>query len=209
MLQLLELAPLVIFVLVFGLKDQSINVAGFQHVFDGIYDATAALMIATTLQVLLVWFLKRHIEKRLWWLLAAVLIFGSATLILHNQLFIQWKPTVFNWALCLALLGSHFFTKQNLVERMLGAQFQLPKHLYIRIMFIWAGYFFVVGALNIFVAYSFSEAFWVKYKLYSAIGFTLTMTIITTIILAPYIKENTAIDNAALESSGTKKETSD
>jgi intracellular septation protein len=98
MLQLLELMPLVIFVLVFGLKDQSINVAGYQHVFDGIYDATAALMIATVLQVLIVWLLKRHVEKRLWWLLAAVLIFGSATLILHNQLFIQWKPTVFNWS---------------------------------------------------------------------------------------------------------------
>ena len=80
MLQLLELMPLVIFVLVFGLKDQTVSIAGLQHSFDGIYDATAALMIATVLQVLLVWLLKRHVEKRLWWLLAAVLIFGSATL---------------------------------------------------------------------------------------------------------------------------------
>ncbi len=208
MLQLLELVPLIIFVLVFGLKDQSISVAGFQHKFDGIYDATAALMLATALQFLLVWFLKRHVEKRLWWLLAAVLIFGSATLILHNQLFIQWKPTVFNWALCLVLLGSHFFTKQNLVERMLGQQIQLPTNMYARIMFIWAGYFFVVGALNIFVAYSFSEAFWVKYKLYSAIGFTLTMTIITTIMLAPHIKDSTALENVAAENASTKKETS-
>lgn len=189
MLQLLELMPLVIFVLVFGLKDQSFVMAGFQHTFDGIYDATAALMIATVLQVLLVWLLKRKVEKRLWWLLAAVLVFGSATLILHNQLFIQWKPTVFNWVLCLVLLGSHFFTKQNLVERMLGQQIQLPTHLYRRIAFIWAGYFFIVGALNLIVAYSFSEAFWVKYKLYSSIGFTLLMTIITTIILAPHIKD--------------------
>jgi intracellular septation protein len=195
MLQLLELMPLVIFVLVFGLKDQNVSFAGFQHTFDGIYDATGALMIATVLQVLLVWLLKRHVEKRLWWLLAAVLIFGSATLVLHNQLFIQWKPTVFNWALCLALLGSHFFTKKNLVERMLGQQIQLPSALYLRITFIWAGYFFVVGALNIVVAYSFSEAFWVKYKLYSAIGFTLLMAIITSILLAPHIKEDSLKDN--------------
>ncbi len=206
MLQLLELVPLVIFVLVFGLKDQAISVAGFQHVCDGIYDATAALMIATTLQVFLVWLLKRHVEKRLWWLLAAVLIFGSATLILHNQLFIQWKPTVFNWVICLALLGSHFFTKQNFVERILGQQIQLPTNLHTRIMFIWAGYFFIVGALNIFVAYSFSEAFWVKYKLYSAIGFTLIMTIITTIMLAPYIKDSTVSENTAAEKAVTEKE---
>lgn len=190
MLQLLELMPLVIFVLVFGLKDQTVTLAGFPHTFDGIYDATAALMAATVLQVLLVWLLKRHVEKRLWWLLAAVLAFGSATLILHNQLFIQWKPTIFNWVLCLVLLGSHFFTQRNLVERMLGQQLQLPTFLYRRLTFIWAGYFFVVGALNLVVAYSFSEAFWVQYKLYSAIGFTLLMTIITTIILAPHIRED-------------------
>jgi intracellular septation protein len=114
---------------------------------------------------------------------------------------------VFNWALCLVLLGSHFFTKQNLVERMLGQQIQLPTNMYARIMFIWAAYFFIVGALNIFVAYSFSEAFWVKYKLYSAIGFTLTMTIITTIMLAPYIKDSTALENTALENTATEKET--
>jgi intracellular septation protein len=202
MLQLLELMPLVIFVLVFGLKDQTVSMAGLQHTFDGIYDATAALMIATVLQVLLVWLLKRHVEKRLWWLLAAVLIFGSATLILHNQLFIQWKPTIFNWALCLVLLGSHYFTKQNLVERILDKQIQLPTIMYKRITFIWAAYFFIVGALNLVVAYSFSEAFWVQYKLYSAIGFTVLMTIITTILLAPYIKDASMPDTTTEENTG-------
>lgn len=194
MLQLLELMPLVIFVLVFGLKDQSVSLAGYQHTFDGIYDATAALMLATVAQVLLVWLLKRHVEKRLWWLLAAVLVFGTATLVLHNQLFIQWKPTVFNWVLCLVLLGTHFFTRHNLIERMLGQQLQVPPAIYQRLTFIWAGYFFVVGGLNLVVAYSFSEAFWVNYKLYSAIGFTLVITIITAIILSPYIKEDTVAE---------------
>jgi len=199
MLQLLELMPLVVFVMVFGLKGDTVTFAGFQHTFDGIYDATAALMIATVLQVLLVWFIKKKVEKRLLWLLAAVLVFGAATLILHNQLFIQWKPTIFNWALCLVLLGSHLFTKKNLVERMIGQQIHLPPALYLRITFVWAAYFFLVGALNLIVAYSFSEAFWVKYKLYSAIGFTLLMAIITSVMLAPHIKEDDMHSNNKLD----------
>ena len=46
------------------------------------------------------------------------------------------------------------------------------------------------GALNIFVAYGFSEETWVSYKLYSAIGFTLALTILTALMISPYIKED-------------------
>lgn len=192
MLQLLELMPLVVFVLVFRLKGDTASLAGITHTFDGIYDATAALMVATVLQVLLVWLVKREVEKRLWWLLAAVLVFGSATLLLHNQLFIQWKPTVFNWVLALALLASQVFTPSSLVERMLAGQITVPKAACTRLTYVWAGYFFLVGALNLVVAYGFSEAFWVQYKLWSAIGFTLLITAITAVMLSPYVKDETA-----------------
>ena len=189
MMQLLELLPLIVFVLVFQLKGQTIELAGFSHSFDGIYSATAALMIATTLQVLIVWLWKREVEKRLLWLLATVLIFGTATLVLHNQLFIQWKPTVFNWALALAMLGSQWFTEKNLVQRLLGQQINLPAAASVRVTYVWASYFFVVGALNLVVAYGFSEAFWVNYKLWSSILFTLLIAVITAVLLSPYLKD--------------------
>lgn len=194
MSQLLELLPLVIFVSIYGLKGDTIDLAGFHHQFDGIYDATAALMATTVLQVLIVWLWKKQVEKRLWWLLAAVLIFGTATLVLHNQLFIQWKPTIFNWALCLVLLGSHWFTSQNLIQRMLGQQLQIPPQACTRMTYVWAGYFFLVGALNLVVAYHFSEAFWVKYKLYSSIGFTLVIAVVTGVMLSPYIQDSNTAD---------------
>ncbi len=189
MLQLLELLPLVIFVTVYSMKDRVIDIMGITHHFDGIYDATAALMIATCLQVLIVWLWKRKIEKRLLWLLAAVLIFGSATLILHNKLFIQWKPTVFNWTLCLILLGSHWLGRDNLIEKLLGEQLPLPTTIYTRLGFIWAGYFFIVGALNLIVAFNFSESIWVHYKLWSSVAFTVIIMIITVIIVSPYLKD--------------------
>lgn len=189
MMQLLELLPLIAFVLSFRMKGETLDIAGYQYQFDGIYSATAVLMVATVLQVLIVWLWKREVEKRLLWLLATVMVFGAATLILHNQLFIQWKPTIFNWVLCLVLLGSHWFTEKNLVQRMLGQQLELPAPVYKRLTFIWAGYFFIVGALNLVVAYLFSEAFWVDYKLWSAFGFTVIIAIVTGIVLAPHIKE--------------------
>jgi intracellular septation protein len=201
MMQLLELMPLVAFFAAFKMNGHVVDWAGFHYQFDGIYSATAILMVATTLQVGAVWVWKRTLEKRMLWLLASILVFGSATLLFHNQLFIQWKPTVFNWVLGAVVIGSHLFTEKNIVQRMLGQQLQLPGHICIRLSYLWSGYFFLVGALNLVVAYHFSEGTWVSYKLWSAIVYTLIMSIVTAMIVAPYLKiETTAAEKADKDS---------
>ena len=42
-----------------------------------------------------------------------VLVFGGATLLLHNRLFIQWKPTVLFWLLSLAFIGSFWIGERT------------------------------------------------------------------------------------------------
>lgn len=156
---------------------------------DGIFSATAVLITATILQVLLTWIFTRELEKRLLWLLAAVCVFGGATLFFRDQTFIFWKPTVFNWVLALAFGGSYFFGERNLMERALGSQIELPRPIWNRLLWLWVGNFAMVGSLNLVVAYQFSESFWVSYKLYSAIGFTLLLTVITAFMIAPHLQE--------------------
>jgi len=119
-------------------------------------------------------------------------VFGGATLVLHNQIFIQWKPTIFNWVLALAFGGSQFIGDKNLMERTLGSQIHLPKQVWTRLNLLWVANFAIVGALNLVVAYGFSEATWVSYKLYSAIGFTLLLTVITALMISPHLKEDEA-----------------
>ncbi len=46
-----------------------------------------------------------------------------------------------------------------------------------------------MGALNLVVAYGYSEETWVSYKLYSAIGFTLLLTILTALMITPHLKD--------------------
>lgn len=199
MMQLLELLPVAIFALVYFCKGST--VAGIT--FDGIYTATAALMIATCLQVLIIWLARRQVEKRVLWLLVGVLAFGGATLLFHNQLFIQWKPTIFNWILAVILIGAQLGTGKNIVQRILGDELSVPEAVCLKLNSIWAGYFFVVGLLNLVVAYNFTETFWVTYKLASSIGFTLLMTFITALIVAPYIKDETAADKSATDTGRT------
>ncbi|MEH6583451.1 MAG: septation protein A [Halioglobus sp.] len=189
MKQLAEFIPIALFFIVYQLKGEEIAIAGWTYQFDGIFSATTVLIIATVLQVVLTYVFTRELEKRLIWLLLAVCVFGGATLIFRNQMFIQWKPTIFNWVLAIAFGASQYIGEKNLMERTLGGQIQLPKGVWRRLNLLWVANFAIVGALNIYVAYSYTEAFWVSYKLYSAIGFTLVLTILTALLISPHIKE--------------------
>ncbi len=195
MKQLAEFIPIALFFIVYQLDGESMSLGGWAYTFDGIFSATAVLMAATLVQVGLGWALTRQLEKRALWMLLAVLVFGGATLLLRNQMFIQWKPTIFNWALALAFGASQFIGDKNLMERTLGSQIHLPKAAWNKLNLLWVANFAIVGALNLVVAYGFSEATWVSYKLYSAIGFTLLLTVLTALLISPHLKDEQITDN--------------
>lgn len=189
MKQILDLIPLILFFVAFKMDGETLELFGFSHQFDGIFSATAVLIVATAIQLLMTKLITGKVEKQLLWLFAVIVVAGSATLILRNELFIQWKPTVFNWGLALVLIGGLIFGKQSLLEKMLGQQIELPPIAWARLNQLWIANFLIVGALNIFVAYNFSQAAWVDYKLYSSIGFTLLLMILTMVVVFPHIKD--------------------
>lgn len=174
------------------MKGESIEVFGWQHEFDGIFSATAALMIATVIQVLLSFIITKHMEKRQLLVTAIVLVAGSLTLIFQNKLFIQWKPTIVNGIFAISfLLAPLIGNKKTLLERALGNQLaEVPHQGWLKLNLIWVAIFTTAGVLNIVVAYNFTEAQWVSYKLYSAIGFILVQTLATALVLAPYMKDS-------------------
>jgi intracellular septation protein len=118
---------------------------------------------------------------------SAVLVFafGAATLILHDQRFIQWKPTVFFWLLSIALLGSMWIGKQPLVQRLLSraleGQVRVSEATWRRLNLLWVVFYVLLGAVNLIVAFNASEATWVKFKV---IGLTLATIVFTGAQLA-------------------------
>ena len=174
---------------------QSLELLGYSHTFDGIFSATAVLMVSSVMVWLMACALSRQNERRLMWMAIAVVVFGAATLILRDQRFIQWKPTVFNWVLAVVFFGSQFMGDRNLLERLLGGQLSLTRRVWTQLNALWVGNFTLVGALNLFVAYQYEEAFWVSYKLYSSIGFTILLMLLTILIVAPHLKEQEAVES--------------
>jgi len=188
MKQFLEFLPLVLFFGAYQMNGETISVGEWLYAFDGIYSATAVLMLSSVAVLFVAFVLERRLDKRLMWMTVAILVFGAATLIFRDQRFIQWKPTVFNWVLALVFLASQFVGDKNLLQRFLGQQLVLPRAVWGRLNLLYVAHFSVVGALNLFVAYRYEEAFWVSYKLYSSLGFTIALMALTVLLLFPHLK---------------------
>lgn len=199
MKQLLEFIPIILFFTVYQFDGETFEIMGWSHTVSGIYTATAVLIVSTLISLPIIWWLTGELEKRLLWTTAALLVFGGATLAFQNELFIQWKPSIFNWGMAIAFGASQVFGSKNFLERLMGAQITLPAKIWGRLCWVWVAHFTLVGILNLVVAYRFEEATWVAYKLWSGIAFTILLMIITTLIMSPWMKNSTPAGDSDVE----------
>ncbi len=167
------------------------------YFYEDIYFATTVLMATMPLAFLLQWLITRKINKIYLASTAAVLALGSATLYFHDPLFLYWKPTVLNWAIALAFLGSQFLGEKTFVERMMQNAAQLTPAQWRRLNSIWVVFFAAVGCINLYVAFAFSEATWVKFKLFGMFGITVVFVIIQSVWLTMTIKGNESTDQSS------------
>ena len=159
-----------------------------------IYVATAVLMAGICLQVAWEFVATRRVGRKTQVIFWVAMMFGGATLVFRDAIFLLWKPTVVNWLFCAGLVISQFAGKDNLVKKMLGEQITLPDNVWRNLNLGWALGFFVAGVLNLVVAYNFSLEFWVSYKLIGGVAITLTYMVITMIYLVKggYLQEEEA-----------------
>jgi intracellular septation protein len=160
---LAEFAPLLAFIVTYYLR--------------GLYAATAVLMIAMLVLLGVDWLRLRRVPPLHALSAVLVLVFGSATLLLHNKQFIQWKPTVFFWLASAAFLGSFWIGKQTLTQRFLGAalgeRLTVSAALWRRLNGWWTAFYAALGALNLVVAHYASERAWVNFKVFGLTLLTL------------------------------------
>ena len=195
MKQLLEFLPLIIFFIVYQMSGTTLSVGDSEYTFDGIYTATIALILTTILQVIIVKLVWGSVEKRLLGVAGAVIIFGGATVLLKDPVFIFWKPTVFNWALAGVSVVWHVMRGKCLFEDLLPDEIEMPKHVWKRVTVASTLHLFIVGAVNLYVAYNFSMDAWVSFKLWSAVLFTLIWAVVIGVIMGPHLKETDSSDD--------------
>ena len=160
---LAEFAPLVAFFVTYSLR--------------GLYAATAVLMVAMLALLAYDWLRLRRIPPLHALSALLVLLLGSATLLLHNRLFIQWKPTVLFWLVSIAFVGSFWVGERTLTQRFLEpalAGRAAVSASQWRRMNLWSALFYLLlGGANLAVAYGASERTWVYFKLFGVALLTI------------------------------------
>ena len=165
MKQLLDFLPVLAFVGVYAFTD--------------IFIATAALMVSAVAQVSIMKLMRRHVSRQMWVVMWVALASGGLTLAFRDALFIQWKPTIVYWVMAAALVGSRYVGRGDYLERALGRAITLPSPAWTRVTWGWGLALAAAGGANLFVAFGFSEAAWVTYKLVSAFAIPLLLTVAT------------------------------
>jgi intracellular septation protein len=152
--------------------------------------ATAVAIVATLGQIVYLLARGKKVDTMLWVSLAIITFFGGATIYFHNETFIKWKPTVLYWCFSAALLISQTLMGKNLIRLMMEKQVALPSAVWQRLSVAWALFFAAMGVLNLYVAYNFSTAAWVNFKLFGFTGLMFAFVIAQSLFLSKYIKDS-------------------
>jgi intracellular septation protein len=160
-------------------------------VTESIYVATAVIIPATIAQVVYARVRHGKVDKMLWASLVLILVMGGLTLALQDKRFIMWKPTLLYWLFASVLVVTPLVSGTNLIKAILGKELSAPERVWSRLNASWVAFFAAMGALNLYVAYNFSEAFWVQFKLWGGLGLMLLFVLAQAVVLGKYVEEKT------------------
>ena len=168
MKQLLDFLPLVIFFAVYKFYD--------------IYAATGVLIAATALQLVLSYLIFKKIEKMHLITFVLVAVFGTLTLVFHDDAFIKWKVTIVYVLFAGALVVGQIINKP-ILKGMLGKEMKVAENIWAKATWYWVVFFVLCGLLNIYVAFSLPQETWVNFKVFGLTALTLVNTVLTVFYL--------------------------
>jgi intracellular septation protein len=177
----LDFFPIVIFVGVYVLSGDE----------QPMYPAVMALMAATVVQNIGTKLLTGKFEKLHLWTLIITLVFGTMTLIFRDPAFIFWKASVLVWVTAIVFLyRQHFLDKillQEMLSKAVDEPIDAPKQLWAKLNHIWAFSYATFGFINLYVAFNYSEASWVQFKLFGLMALNLLLLIYIMFKIYPYL----------------------
>lgn len=152
-----------------------------------IYVATGVLMAATVMQMALIYAMHRKLQGMHKITLLLVLIFGTLTLVLQDDRFIKWKPTVLYGAMAIGLALAIWVMKKNFLKLLLGSQLEMPDWVWKRLNVVWVAYCTFMSLINAYVAAYYSTEVWVNFKLWGY-AFPLIFIVGQGFYIARYLK---------------------
>ena len=159
-----------------------------------IFWATGVAIAATILQIGYVLARGRKVSGLQWTSLAIIVVFGGATLLLRDETFIKWKPTVLYCLAGFGFLAALAFGRNPIRAVMREAEpgLDLPEPVWTRLCVAWGVFFLFKAALNLWVAYTFSTPVWVNFKVFGSMGLMVAFVIAQAVWISRYLPDEPA-----------------
>jgi intracellular septation protein len=171
---LFDFFPVILFFVAFKVSD--------------IFVATAVAIAATIVQIGWVLARGKKVSNMQWVSLVIIVLFGGATLVLRDETFIKWKPSVLYWLAGVVFIGALAF-KTNLVKAVMSEGITLPEPIWTKLAIAWGVFFLFKGTLNLWVAYNYSTETWVNFKLFGGMGLMIAFVIAQALWLSRYVQD--------------------
>jgi intracellular septation protein len=185
-----ELGPLLVF---FGVN------ARF-HLFV----ATAAFMVAIVAAMIASYVVTRHVPMMALVTGIVVLVFGTLTLVLHNETFIKVKPTIIYGMFALVLGGGLLFGR-SFIAIMFDQMFNLTPRGWRILTLRWTLFFLAMAFLNEAIWRSQSTDFWVAFKAFGVIPLTMAFAITQMPLIKRYHLEPASLETSEAEAGDVSK----
>ena len=155
--------------------------------WQGIYVATAVAIVASIAQI--IYFKSRGKVSPVHWLSFAIIsVFGGATLLLQDETFIKWKPTVLYALFGVVLAVGKLVFRRDLMAALLKGV-TLPAPVWSALTWSWVAFFGAMAVANWYVAFHFSLDTWVNFKVWGGIGLFLAFALAQGLWLSRYLTE--------------------
>lgn len=151
----------------------------------GIFVATAVFMVAVVIALAVSYVLTRHLPVMPLVTAIVVLVFGSLTLVLHDELFIKLKPTIIYLLFAAVLLGGLAFGKP-LLGMVFDSVFHLTDEGWRKLTLRWALFFLALAVLNEIVWRTQTTDVWVSFKVFGVVPLTFVFGALQYPLLTKY-----------------------
>ena len=148
--------------------------------------AIPPFIIATILSLGIIYLLEKKIP--LIPLTSGILItfFGGLTIYFNNPIFLYMKPTIINTLFGFILLFGKYFSKENLLKKLLGNSIKLKDEGWLKLNARWIYFFFFLALLNEYVWRTQTEEFWVNFKVWGLLPITFIFTVFQVSLINKY-----------------------
>ena len=169
-----------------------------------LFVATGAFMVAIVAAMIASYVVVRHVPMMAIVTAVIVLVFGTLTLVLHDETFIKIKPTII-YGLFAAILGGGLLFGRSFIAILFNQMFNLTPKGWRILTMRWALFFLGMAVLNEIIWRTQSTDFWVTFKAFGAVPLTMVFAISQMPVIKRYHVEPATLEASEAEAGDVSK----